>query len=218
MRSTTSTTTVPTPNVYRGMRTPWGKADHATIITEGVGRVDTSGHGGMKLSRSRNAKVAACWRRTGGWYEEDCECAIVVLTFPELFDEKVRAGAERTARGYFPYAFAEVTGKPVALAESHVLRRHAFERENVRKLVTVAAWSHDNPSWPCVERRVNHVGVAATVGGNRLGAPTRYFLIGAHEYECRPEFGFVIDPEQHVEVYPKPEDCPSLTRARNDLP
>jgi hypothetical protein len=60
-----------------GMRTPWGKADSVEMVVPGVYVVSTPSHGGIKLDRFVNHLVPAGCRTKGGWYEEDCEVAIV---------------------------------------------------------------------------------------------------------------------------------------------
>jgi hypothetical protein len=56
----------------------------------------------MKLDRKRNAQVPAPARQPGGWYEEDCEVAIPMVTFPSAFKpEQVQAARETIAR-WFP--------------------------------------------------------------------------------------------------------------------
>ena len=59
-----------------GMQTPWGKADYAETIASGIGIVGTPSHGGIKVDRKHNQLIPDYMRRTGGWYEEDCDWAI----------------------------------------------------------------------------------------------------------------------------------------------
>ena len=74
----------------------------ATNYAEGIISHSTSGHGGFHLSPDRNRSVDASVRSTGGWYEEDCEWAIVALTFPEIFTGYERRCAEDIAKNTFP--------------------------------------------------------------------------------------------------------------------
>lgn len=69
--------------VYEGMATPWGRADTAINLGEGVGLVSTPGHGGMKLDRERNARIPAPLRNGDGWYEEDDEISIPIHYYPD---------------------------------------------------------------------------------------------------------------------------------------
>lgn len=183
-------TTAPKTTVVRvGMHTPWGWADSASVVADGIGRVSTPGHGGFKLAPKMNAKVDAAWRTRGGWYEEDCEWAIVVLTFPKHFDEAKVASAKAVAKATFPDAYETVTGETVTLAESHVLRKREFAKETANKLVVICAYGDWHKAVPA-----GMVGVVATVGGKReTGTPETKLLVPASEYHLRAEFGFVIE-------------------------
>jgi len=71
--------------------TPWGASQTADQIAPGITRYTTASHGGIKLSNKRRASMPAILRDIEpfagpGWYEEDCDWAIVVLAFPEYFD------------------------------------------------------------------------------------------------------------------------------------
>jgi hypothetical protein len=86
-----SMTHSPQPRV--GSFTPWGRADFAEVLVPGAVSVATPSHGGIWLAPHLNAEVHPAWRRDDGWYEEDCEAAIVFATFPgtapEIPQEKV---------------------------------------------------------------------------------------------------------------------------------
>jgi hypothetical protein len=63
-------------------------------IAEGIHFYSTAGHGGYKLSPELNKQVPlkvrqSTWGGLGmqGWYEEDCDALIVVVTFPQHFPE-----------------------------------------------------------------------------------------------------------------------------------
>jgi hypothetical protein len=116
-------TKLPVRMLKVGGRSPWGKIQHCDVIAPGIEVCDTASHGGIKLSHERNAKIHPVWRRAGGWYEEDCEVAIVQFTFREAFPaSKYLAPAIATLKDYWPDAYTEVTGSPVAPAESYALR------------------------------------------------------------------------------------------------
>ena len=104
-----------------GKSSPWGRIQNAYTVADGIFLVSTAGHGGAKLDRKRNAQVPKPWRSKGGWYEEDCDWAIVALTFPEepYFaevvgpDDQTRVDyARSSARHYNPefLAFIEPEG------------------------------------------------------------------------------------------------------------
>lgn len=72
-------------------QTPWGAAQVATQYAPGIIFYETAGHGGFGLQPEREAELLAkfpgfrpfCGR--SGWYEEDCDSAAVILTWPDLF-------------------------------------------------------------------------------------------------------------------------------------
>lgn len=109
----------------RPRKSPWGRVQHWTNIASGIAFASCAGHGGFKLSRARNARVPAAVRRPGGWYEEDCEWALVALVFPEAFSADSRTQAVYTAKDYFPDEYTALTGEPVTPEESYELRRRA---------------------------------------------------------------------------------------------
>jgi hypothetical protein len=67
--------------VRPGSGTPWGTADFVEVLAPGITSVSTPSHGGIHLSPERNAQVHPVWRSDNGWYEEDCEANIVLITF-----------------------------------------------------------------------------------------------------------------------------------------
>lgn len=71
--------------MQRGARTPWGKAQDVRELASGVWLVDTAGHGGIKLDRTRQRAIPEDARREGGWYEEDVDACIPLLAlYPEI--------------------------------------------------------------------------------------------------------------------------------------
>lgn len=91
--------------------TPWGPAQHTTVIADGITFYSTAGHGGIHLSPERNEMVAPKyrayadrWSKGWGdrWYEEDCAALAVILTFPEHFPSNVNdlASIRETLEGY----------------------------------------------------------------------------------------------------------------------
>lgn len=87
------------------MNTPWGKADHVDLVAPGITSVSTPSHGGYHLDPVRMSAVHARFPHFatfagGPWFEEDCDWAVVALTFPELFDTEQLRAAVKTARRY----------------------------------------------------------------------------------------------------------------------
>ena len=86
---------------FQVVQTPWGAAQGARQVAEGVVRYDTASHGGYWLDEARQAQVVAQFPefRTfagGPWYEEDQDWAIVALVFPELFPPDAQEHARST--------------------------------------------------------------------------------------------------------------------------
>ena len=71
----------------------WDRPDHCEQIAPGIWSVSTPSHGGFMLSPQRIAAMPELLRacapdcKRDGSFEEDCEWALVVLAFPECFDE-----------------------------------------------------------------------------------------------------------------------------------
>ena len=94
---------------YDFRSTPWGQAETVTEIAPGIYAITTASHGGIYLDDDRNAIVPLAVRegtfqsrdvpghgRIGGqgvygWYEEDCDAAIVYLVYKAEFDAYRRA-------------------------------------------------------------------------------------------------------------------------------
>ena len=82
--------------------TPWGWTQDIEELTEGVWRVTTPSHGGLKLSRERWDELPSVVRGTmltATFAEEDCEEPIV-RTLLDLGDDRTRDLA-LTVAGYF---------------------------------------------------------------------------------------------------------------------
>ena len=88
------------------MHTPWGPPQDIEELAEGVWRVSTASHGGLKLSRERWDSLPAAVRRTlfnPTFAEEDCEEPIV-RTLLGLCDDREREMALRVADCFERYA------------------------------------------------------------------------------------------------------------------
>lgn len=75
--------------------TPWGPAQSVENIAPGLTFYSTASHGGYHLSPDLNTKVPQVLKEASfmgngmrGWYEEDCDWAIVVYCFKEHFEEE----------------------------------------------------------------------------------------------------------------------------------
>lgn len=74
--------------------TPWGAPQDVDIIADGIVFIHTAGHGGYWLSPERNKKVPIslkkktfCQNGLDGWYEEDCDAALVESVFAKVFPD-----------------------------------------------------------------------------------------------------------------------------------
>ncbi|MBB4103105.1 DUF7007 domain-containing protein [Allorhizobium borbori] len=174
--------------------TPWGGSQMAVIYADGVVAHSTAGHGGLHLSPARNAKVHPLLRKDSPWYEEDCEWAIVALSFPELFTGYERSTAEKTIRNTWPDEWEAIHGSKLADGESWARDRRTFdERHSADHVVVSAIFSDQHPEM---------TEVVAVVGGDRRsGDDGRRFLVPSIEYAGRGRFGFVIDPVRHAEYH-----------------
>lgn len=191
---------------------PWGAVQSATEVAPGLWSVSTAGHGGLKLSRERNAAMPDYMRSPGGWYEEDSQWSLVALVFPEPFrallpwqkpgDRTFYESALETARNWHAGEYERFFGVTLAPAESYQRRREQFERETRDRFVVRAAWG----DWA----RFVPPGMVGVVAERKVDGVERWFLIPKAEYRTTSIGGFVIDETRHPYIpQPKPEDMRS---------
>lgn len=174
--------------------TPWGASQMAVIYADGVIAHSTAGHGGFHLSADRNSKVHSLLRKDTPWYEEDCEWAIVALSFPDLFTAHERAAAEKTIRNTWPDEWEAIHGAKLTEGESWIKDRRAFDQRHAADYVVTSAILS--------EHHRGMTEVVAVVGGyRRTDDDERRFLVPSAEYAGRGRFGFVIDPVRHAEYH-----------------
>jgi hypothetical protein len=107
---------------------PWGAIQDKRELAPGIWMVSTAGHGGIKLSRERNAAVPDYMRVAGGWYEEDCEWSIAAVVHPIGFQRvvKIEGRPDKTEfeyamdalKNWYPDHFERFTGRPLLPGES----------------------------------------------------------------------------------------------------
>jgi hypothetical protein len=190
--------------------TPWGTADSAYVYARGVIRYNTPGHGGFHLSATRDAKVpeplrASKWNNKEGWYEEDCDWAIVAVTFPELFKSEHVVMAHDRVKSYYPHAYEAAFGIKVKEDESVELQKEAAALKYAKSYIGLAAWGDWHDGVP-----KGMTGVFAGRGGRLPNGmypeDQKYFLVPAAEYDDRDNkdlwspLGFVIDTTRHQET------------------
>lgn len=78
--------------------TIWGEAQTARQVAPGIMEYETASHGGFHVSRAELATLPEALRLADGWYEEDCDCALLMLARPELFSPESVALAHSSAR------------------------------------------------------------------------------------------------------------------------
>jgi hypothetical protein len=78
----------------------WGPIQHCEEFAPGIWSICTATHGGLILSPARQSELEErlgftprLWNGAERSYEEDCDWLIVVLAFPELFNDQHRADA-----------------------------------------------------------------------------------------------------------------------------
>ena len=104
------------------MKTPWGESQSIDKVgdgSSGILFVSTASHGGYYVPPGLHSMMPPVYQKTfagGPWYEEDCDWAKVVLSFPHLFPEKLVANAHTGARAYFPEDYAEAQETALVVA------------------------------------------------------------------------------------------------------
>ena len=189
------------PSIAEGSRTPWGAAQTVTPVGPGIVSVDTDGHGGFKLSPQRNALIPPALRNGNGWYEEDTEAHIVVMTFPDLYDGDRRARAEQSVKDWFPDEYEKAFGVTLGPSESHTRaqlagsqRLDAFRSAHANDFVTTGG---NSPVW-CPH------GFEVITAERRATGDTRHLLVKAGfwgRYETnRTDTPIVVDADSHPDV------------------
>ena len=182
-------------------RSPWGPIQHAEQLAPGIWQAGTAGHGGIKLSRQRNAAMPDFMRIKGGWYEEDSLWARVAIVFRDepCFQKEAKGTgrthydfAEETIRHWDPEVYEQFFSVQLTPETSRRRAEQAFKADTFDKFVVRSAWGSWSKFVP-----PGMVGVAAHRASDDM---ERWFLVQADEYGARTDFGFVIDPAQHREV------------------
>ncbi|WP_315768482.1 MULTISPECIES: DUF7007 domain-containing protein [unclassified Bradyrhizobium] len=185
---------------------PWGAIQDKKELAPGIWQISTAGHGGIKLSRERNAAVPKYMRREGGWYEEDCEWALAAAVHPIGFQRVIKTDGKpartefemaiETFRHWHPDAYENFTGVPLLPGESRIKDERQFALDNEGNFVVAAAWG-EWASWVPEGK----VGVIARRSSDKA---EKWFLVDAGLYSKRTGWGFVIDLARDTEIS-KPE-------------
>jgi hypothetical protein len=83
--------------------TPWGPSQTSHEIARGIRFYSTASHGGYCLSRHRFATFRECFPHFtlcagDPWFEEDCDSALVTITFAEEYSDESVFFAEQSIR------------------------------------------------------------------------------------------------------------------------
>ena len=178
-------------------RSPWGVVQDAVERAPGVWQVSTAGHGGVKLSPSRNKKVPAVARAAGGWYEEDADWAIAAYVHSDAYaPTDVTEARGSIGRYQTPEVFEALLGVPATAfncdkqAEIEFQARHADDYQGMSAWGDHAAWVPDGM-----------VGVFAGRGGRtpmgQFPEDQIYALVTKERYQgrVRTRGTYIIDPK-----------------------
>jgi len=176
--------------------TPWGASQYSDKIATGIMVYGTAGHGGVHLSTKRNALMPDYMRNNNGWYEEDCEWALVACVFPDEYLAHYEARlsdivdiAKATMLSYFPDQYEKFFGVEVKEGESPHRDRENFKKRHVNSLLVSSAMLQDDGMVKCLAR----------VGGDTKNE-VQWFMVPHDEYNTRGANEFVIDPEKHKKI------------------
>jgi hypothetical protein len=189
---------------------PWGKIQETRELAPGIWTVSTAGHGGVKLSRERNAGMPDYMRNEGGWYEEDCEWAKVAVVYPIGFQRVIKIEgrpdktefdyAMETFRNWHPDQYERFSGIHLEPGQSLIRDEQVFKAETHDKFVLASAWG-DWAHWVPKGK----VGVCARRASDKV---EKYFLLDGESYTKRRasnRSGIVIYPNTDTEIE-KPEN------------
>ncbi len=85
------------------VNSPWGAVQYRRMIAPGVVLVETASHGGAFVTKEAQARIPEVLRSADRFYEEDCEIAAIIATWPEYFTSDAQVYAARqiaTGRGF----------------------------------------------------------------------------------------------------------------------
>jgi hypothetical protein len=176
--------------------TPWGAAQTSKSYGEGITFYSTAGHGGFYVTPKLNALIPEYFRLGAwsngakGWYEEDCDWAIVVVVFPERFTPEDVAAAKDLLAHYLPDQYEKFFNVVLQPGESRAKDERAFLAEHANDLLGRGAFGDWHAKVP-----KGMVGVCASKPGSK---EERFFLVPEADYKFK--FSFVINPEIHQEV------------------
>lgn len=170
---------------------PYGAIQTARQIAPGLWSVSTASHGGIQVSRQREAAMPGHLRLSRSWYEEDCEWALVALAFPNDFSPAQVADAILTVCNAYPEAYETHVGVALVAGQSRARDQAVFQAAHVGDYVVRSAFGDWAPWVP-----KGSVGVYAYKEATNQGG---WFIVPAEEYRL-DRTGFVVDVGRHLSV------------------
>lgn len=196
-----------TTSIREGSRSPWGTVDNVDLVAPGITFASTPGHGGLKLSKERNRAIPAPLRNSDGWYEEDCDFQIVVMSFPDAFPQLNPEEAERSVKTWSPDRWEKATGRTLAPGESMIKDRAVWTAAHATDFVTTSARNDaDDPGSVLVTAKQRSTGEQ-----RRFRVPKAEYE-GRHQGELGQEGRFLIDLDRHEDITPPPVPVEPLPR------
>ncbi len=179
------------------MQTPWGKANYKKPIVPGITFYGTPSHGGIKVKAKINHRIPEYIRKEDGWYEEDCDWAIVTFIFPQFFSWEERSQAKHTFMNWYPDEYEKFTGEILKEGESYKKDEKNFLLAHKNDYLVLSAWGDWHKDVP-----KGFVGIFAGRGGRlsngQYSPDTAYFLVPEIEYVCPDRF--IIDETKHQRI------------------
>lgn len=171
-----------------GTWTIWGEADYTEKITRGIVWYGTGSHGGYHVSSTMLKKMPYPLASIGepdgvggAWFEEDCDWAAVVYSFPEHFPPKLirKDGkdvlydqygiAAECLANYHWRAWEEATDIILKPGQSHSKDEWLFYTENKDRWITTSAIFSTSGKY----KREGYTEVTAELGGGQFGYYSR---------------------------------------------
>jgi hypothetical protein len=190
---------------YKGpTQTPWGVADHREELIPGIVFVGTPSHGGYWISAQRKKEMPEVLRTKSGWYEEDCDWALVYLAFaddierikPDIYAKRYQAAVE-TVKSWNPEAYEAFFNTVIPPGESYIKDKETFLRDNEGKLAVFAAVGVDNGMVKVCAGAID----PKSRDFRRIDTQSKLeFLVPKADYDQRGQFGFIIDPSKYEKV------------------
>jgi hypothetical protein len=159
-------------------QTPWGPAQHQKQVAPGITVFETAGHGGYFVSLEKRLRMPSdiLAVQRDGWYEEDCDWALVCLAFPECFPPEDYKFAVDTCNSYYPNV---VTPERQAKAD-------AWTSANEDKYAQGSAGTGPNGTWQV--SAYNVANPALNISKTFLGIPVLPAVFTREQFENAPMF------------------------------